>query len=244
MEIRRRIDERNNNELRPVKFFPGFVDYPEGSVLIQVGKTRVLCNVSVQEGVPAWMAGKARGWVSAEYGMLPRATHTRNAREYQGPAARTQEIKRLIGRSMRAMVDLNLLGERTLLLDCDVLQADGGTRTAAITGGYVALVIALKRLIQSGVCPAGVLQGQVAAVSVGMISGQAMLDLCYQEDSHAEFDANLVMNAAGEFIEVQGTAEGRSISRVELDQLFALAESGIQQLMELQRCVLEDQGFG
>lgn len=233
-----RTDGRLNDELRPVKFFPGFIDYPEGSVLIQMGKTRVLCNVSIQNSVPVWMVGKGKGWMTAEYAMLPHATHTRSERENRGPGARSQEIKRLIGRSLRAAVDLNLLGERTLLLDCDVLQADGGTRTAAITGGYVAIAIALNKLIENGICPSGVLKPPLAAVSVGVVKENYLLDLCYAEDSDAEVDMNVVMTSAGEFIEVQGTAEGKPMLREQLEKLIDLAQAGIQTLIEYQREVL------
>ena len=233
-----RIYNRRADEIRCVRFFPGFIDYPEGSVLIQMGKTRVLCNVTIQNSVPSWIAGKGKGWMTAEYSMLPRATHTRNERETKGPGARSQEIKRLVGRSLRAAVDLNFLGERTLLLDCDVLQADGGTRTASITGGYVAIAIALNKLIQNGECCPEVLKPPVAAVSVGILDGQVILDLCYEEDSRAEVDMNIVMNAAGEFIEVQGTAEGVPFQRSQLNTLLDLAESGILKLIKLQKSIL------
>jgi len=233
-----RNDGRNSNELRSVKFFPNFIDYPEGSVLIQMGKTRVLCNVTIQEGVPTWMAGRGKGWMTAEYAMLPRATHTRSERETRGPGARSQEIKRLIGRSLRKAVDLTQLGERTILLDCDVLQADGGTRTASITGGYVALAIALNGLIKKGICNPQVLLKPVAAVSVGIFDGQEILDLCYLEDSKAEVDMNVVMSENGEFIEVQGTSEGNPFHRSQLNSLLDLAEHGITNLIEMQKEIL------
>lgn len=237
MDIQR-IDGRLNDELRSIKFFPDFIDYPEGSVLIQMGKTRVLCNVSIQNSVPDWMTGKGKGWMTAEYAMLPRATNTRSERENRGPGARSQEIKRLVGRSLRAAVDLDLLGERTLILDCDVLQADGGTRTAAITGGYVAIAIALRKLIEKGICSSGVLKPPVAAVSVGLVKGNHLLDLCYEEDSQAEVDMNVVMTSAGEFVEVQGTAEGNPMQRQQLENLIDLAQKGIQSIIEFQREVL------
>ena len=243
MNVGLRPDGRQNNELRYVKFFPDFIDYPEGSVLIQMGKTRVLCNVSIQNSVPTWMKGSGKGWMTAEYSMLPRATHTRTEREYKGPSARSQEIKRLIGRSLRTVVDLQLLGERTLMLDCDVLQADGGTRCAAITGGYVALALALRRLVQAGECAPGVLMAAVAAVSVGFVGGKALLDLCYQEDSHADFDMNVVTTAASQFVEIQGTAERSPLSRTEINALIELAEGGIQELISLQQETLMNAGF-
>lgn len=235
-----RIDGRMADELRPVTISPDYVVYPEGSVLIATGETKVLCNVTVEESVPGWMRaqGIAGGWITAEYALLPRSTHRRTPRETSGLRGRTQEIRRLIGRSLRAAVDLTKLDERTCIVDCDVLQADGGTRSAAITGGYVALAIALQKLIQGGLLPPEVLKTAVAAVSVGVMGGQPMLDLCYEEDSIAEVDVNVVMNAAGEFIEVQGTAEGTPFSRATLDELLNLAQAGIGQLLTIQRAVL------
>jgi ribonuclease PH len=235
-----RIEGRENNELRTVTFQPDFVEYPEGSVLVSFGKTRVLCNVTIEEEVPKWMAGKGRGWLTAEYAMLPRATHERMQRETNGPGARSQEIKRLIGRSLRMAVDLEKLGERTITLDCDVLQADGGTRTAAISGGYVAVAIAITRLIEAGKVPESVLRSAVAAVSVGVVKGEAMLDLCYLEDSRADVDMNVVMNGKGELIEIQGTGEHSGFSRKQLDALLNLAEDGIQHIMGLQHKVMTD----
>jgi len=236
----RRVDGRRPDELRPVQIVPDYIEYPEGSVLIEMGGTRVICNVTVEEGVPGWLRaqGKEQGWVTAEYALLPRATHTRTPRETNGLRGRTQEIRRLIGRSLRAAVDLTQLGERTLIVDCDVIQADGGTRTASITGGYVALRLALERLIRGGLLPREVLRPPVAAVSVGVVNGVPLLDLCYEEDSIAEVDFNVVMNAAGEYVEVQGTAEGRTFSRRVMDELFDLAEQGIARLLEVQRQVL------
>ena len=235
-----RVDGRNETELRPVSILPGYTAYAEGSVLISLGDTRVLCNVTLEENVPRWMQtqGKEGGWITAEYAMLPRATPQRVQRETRGLGGRTQEIRRLIGRSLRAALDLEKLGQRMCIVDCDVLQADGGTRTAAITGGYVALALALHGLVRAGKAPADVLRGPVAAISVGVVGGRPLLDLCYAEDSTAEVDANLVMDAAGRFIEVQGTAEGEPFSRQTLDRLLALAEGGIRQLFEVQQRVL------
>jgi len=212
-----------------------YLDYAEGSVLIEAGQTRVLCAASVEEKVPPFLEGKGRGWVTAEYNMLPRATHTRNSRERDGRVSgRTQEIQRLIGRSLRAAIDLDALGPRTITLDCDVLQADGGTRTASITGAYVALHRACSRLVQNGVLPALPIRTAVAAISVGVVEGEIMLDLCYAEDSHADVDFNVVMTGESEFIEVQGTGEGSVYSRATMDALIALAEQGIRELLEIQ----------
>ena len=233
-----RIDGRDNDALRPVRFTPGWVKHPEGSVLVQWGETWVLCNASLQDQVPEWRAGRGAGWITAEYGMLPRATHTRSDRAGLATAARTQEIRRLIGRSLRAAVDLNKMGERTLIVDCDVLQADGGTRTASITGGYVAVALALNKLVAAGLIPPDALRPPVAAVSVGVSAGTPVLDLCYAEDSKAQVDCNVVMTADGRFIEVQGTAEGEPIPRATLDALLALAEKGIRELMAMQRAAL------
>jgi ribonuclease PH len=231
-----RHDGRAADQLRSVRFTRGFTRYAEGSVLVEFGQTRVLCTASIEEGVPGFLRGKGQGWVTAEYGMLPRATHTRGAREAARgkQSGRTQEIQRLIGRSLRAALDLTALGERTVTLDCDVLQADGGTRTASVTGAYVALVDACALLVQRrGI--KNPLHGQVAAVSVGMVGGQPVIDLDYHEDSTAETDMNVVMNNGGGFIEVQGTAEGHALRRDELDQLLALATAGTARLFELQR---------
>ena len=240
----KRVDGRRAGELRPVTVTPDYVAYPEGSVLIAMGETKVLCNVTVEEGVPGWMRAQSieGGWITAEYALLPRSTHRRTPRETSGLRGRTQEIRRLIGRSLRAAVDLEKLGERTCIVDCDVIQADGGTRSAAVTGGYVALAIALGKLIRGGLLPAEVLKTGVAAVSVGVVGGQPVLDLCYEEDSIAEVDVNVVMNAAGEFIEVQGTAEGASFSRTMLDELLDLAREGIGKLLAIQRTVLGEMG--
>ncbi len=231
---------RAPGELRRVRLTPGFTRHAEGSVLSEFGDTRVLCTASVEERTPPWLRNSGQGWVTAEYGMLPRATHSRSAREAVrgGQGGRTQEIQRLIGRSLRAAVDLRALGERTVTLDCDVLQADGGTRTAAITGAYVALRLAVAGLLGSGRISRDPVHGQVAAVSVGIFSGVPVLDLDYAEDAAAETDMNVVMNEAGGFIEVQGTAEGHAFRRSELDTLLDLASAGIQALMQAQRAAL------
>jgi len=231
-----RRNERAADALRAVRFTRHFTRHAEGSVLVEFGDTRVLCNATVEDGVPGFLRGKGQGWVTAEYGMLPRATHTRSAREAARgrQTGRTQEIQRLIGRSLRAVVDLRALGERTVTVDCDVLQADGGTRTAAITGGYVALADAIETLQKRRVLAASPLHGQVAAVSVGIVGGQAVIDLDYGEDSEAETDMNVVMNNGGAFIEVQGTAEGHAFRRHELDALLNLAVTGIGELCSLQ----------
>jgi len=223
---------RAADELRPVSFTRGFTDHAEGSVLVAFGGTRVLCTASIEDSVPPFLRGKGQGWVTAEYGMLPRATHTRSAREAAKgkQSGRTQEIQRLIGRALRAVVDLKGLGERTVTIDCDVLQADGGTRTAAITGGYVALADAVDTLLKRRAVTANPLHGQVAAISVGIYRGVPVLDLDYAEDSNAETDMNVVMNSGGAFVEVQGTAEGHAFRRHELDQLLDLATQGISRL--------------
>jgi ribonuclease PH len=234
-----RHDGRATDALRPVRFTRSFTRYAEGSVLVEFGHTRVLCTASIEEGVPGFLRGKGQGWVTAEYGMLPRATHTRGAREAAKgkQSGRTQEIQRLIGRSLRAALDLNALGERTVTLDCDVLQADGGTRTASITGAWVALADACGRLVrEKGVTDP--LHGQVAAISVGIVAGRPVLDLDYVEDSTAETDMNVVMNSGGGFIEVQGTAEGHAMRRDELDALLALAQKGTAELFVAQRAAL------
>jgi ribonuclease PH len=235
-----RIDQRKEDQLRPVVITPGYVIYPEGSALITAGNTRVLCNVSIEEGVPRWRdaQGLSGGWITAEYAMLPRSTHVRSPREAPNQGGRSAEIRRFIGRSLRASVDLEKLGRRTLTVDCDVIQADGGTRTAAITGGYVALAIALRKLVQAGVMPPETLESPVAAVSAGVVNGELLLDLCYEEDSAAQVDVNIVMNARHEFIEVQGTAEGGPFDRRTLDRLLGLADSGIEQLLDFQKDTL------
>ena len=238
-----RVDGRADDELRPVRFITDFIPYPEGSVLIETGGTRVLCNVSVEETVPAWREASGGGWLTAEYAMLPRATHTRTPRSAGFSGARSQEIRRLIGRALRAAVDLDRLGPLTLTVDCDVLQADGGTRTAAITGGYVAVALALGRMIQAGELAPEVLRMPVAAVSVGLVAGRPLLDLCYAEDAAADADLNVVMTGDGRFVEVQGTAEGSPFDRSMLDQLLDLAALGIEQLLQRQREALARLGF-
>ena len=227
---------RAADELRHVRFTRRFAKHAEGSVLVEFGDTHVLCTASVEETIPQFLRGKGQGWVTAEYGMLPRSTHTRTAREAARgkQTGRTQEIQRLIGRSLRAVTDLKALGERTITLDCDVLQADGGTRTASITGGYVALAEACEALVKKRLIPANPLHGQIAAISVGIVDGVPVLDLDYAEDSHAETDMNVVMNNGGAFVEVQGTAEGHAFRRHELDAMLNLAASGVGQLFALQ----------
>ena len=236
-----RVDGRKPDELRKISITPDFVSYPEGSVLISTGETRVLCNVSIEDTVPKWMLaqGIPGGWITAEYAMLPRSTHTRTPRERTRLGGRTHEIRRIIGRSLRAAVDLKKLGPRTCIVDCDVLQADGGTRTAAITGGFVALAFALHNYISEGKISSRVINSEVAAVSVGIVDGLPMLDLCYSEDAAAEVDTNVVMTAAGEFVEVQGTGENATFSRHSLDEMLNLAYIGIGQLIEIQKQVIE-----
>ena len=235
-----RTDSRANNELRPVKITPGFLPYAEGSVLIEMGNTRVICAASLEERVPSFLRNTGQGWLTAEYSMLPRSTLTRSSREIGrgGPSGRTHEIQRLIGRSLRAVADMKALGERTLTIDCDVLQADGGTRTAAITGAYVAFAIAGGRLLKAGKISRSVVLNHVAAVSVGIVDNTPLLDLKYDEDSRAEVDMNVVCTGDGRFIEVQGTAEREPFSRSQMDQLLALAGSGIDVLVKLQQEVI------
>jgi ribonuclease PH len=227
--------------MRPVSFTRRFAKHAEGAVLIEAGDTQVLCTASIEDTVPAFLRGKDQGWVTAEYGMLPRSTHTRSQREAARgkQSGRTQEIQRLIGRSLRAVIDLKALGPRTITIDCDVLQADGGTRTASITGGYIALAQACERLTARRLIAASPLHGQVAAISVGIVGGHAVLDLDYREDSQAETDMNVVMRSGGAFIELQGTAEGHAFHRHELDAMLALAAGGIERLFSLQAKALE-----
>ena len=235
-----RASQRNANELRSIRLSRGFTCHAEGSVLVEFGATRVLCTASVEDKVPPFLRGKGEGWVTAEYGMLPRATHTRSAREAAKgkQSGRTQEIQRLIGRSLRAVVDLSALGERQITIDCDVLQADGGTRTAAITGACVALHDALTGLVRSGQLAHNPMREFVAAVSVGIHDGTPILDLDYAEDSSCDTDMNVVMTEGGGMIEIQGTAEGTAFSRAELNALIDLAEAGIGRLIELQRAAI------
>ena len=235
-----RTDGRRPEEARPTKITPNFLPTAEGSVLIEVGHTKVICAASLEESVPAFRRGSGQGWVTAEYGMLPRSTSTRTPREVNRgrPGGRTHEIQRLIGRALRSGTDLGKLGERTLLIDCDVIQADGGTRTASITGGWVALGLALRQMVEFKLIPELPLRHHLAATSVGVIDGVPMLDLCYEEDSRAAVDMNVVMTSAGEYVEVQATAERDTFSRDELDRLLALAGQGIRELIELQRQVV------
>jgi ribonuclease PH len=237
-----RIDGRKLNQIRPVTITPGYILYPEGSILIEMGETKVLCNVTIEDSVPSWKREQniPGGWVTAEYAMLPRATQLRTPREIYRPVSRNQEIRRLIGRSLRAAVDLEQLGSRTCIVDCDVLQADGGTRTAAITGGYVALIIALNKLVKDRVIPSNTFKSKIAAISVGMVNGEAMLDLCYQEDGRADVDINIVMSSEGRYIEIQGTAEGEPFSRGEFNELLDLAYIGIGELFTIQHKILDE----
>ncbi|MGZ5300993.1 MAG: ribonuclease PH [Actinomycetota bacterium] len=231
-----RPDGRASDELRPVAWELGYQEWADGSVLFSMGKTRVLIAASVSDDAPRWLKGTGKGWVTGEYSMLPASTNERSPREVNKgrPGGRTQEIQRLIGRSLRAVTDLAKLGERTVTIDCDVLQADAGTRTASITGGYVALAIALRALAERGVVPDDVLADSVAAVSVGMVDGEARLDLCYEEDAGADVDFNVVMTGSGDFVEVQGTAEGVPFTRGDLDALLDLGGSGIAELTKIQ----------
>ena len=231
-----RRDGRAHDALRAVTITPDYLDFADGSVLCRFGQTVVLCAATVQESVPPWMMGRGTGWVTGEYAMLPASTERRTPRETRGLSGRTQEIRRLIGRSLRAAVDLSALGERSVIVDCDVIQADGGTRTASVTGGYVALALALRRLVASGAVSAKVLAPPpVAAVSAGIVHGEVLLDLAYDEDSSAEVDLNVVMDGEGRFIEVQGTAEGAPFTREQLDELLRVSQEGIRQLIEVQR---------
>lgn len=235
-----RADDRAYDQLRNVKITPNISPYAEGSALIEVGGTKVICTASVEDRVPLFMRNKGLGWVTAEYAMLPRATNTRTQREIQRPSGRTQEIQRLIGRSLRAVVDQRQLGERQIYLDCDVIQADGGTRCASITGAYVALALACRKLVRTGVIMMNPIVSEVAAVSVGIIENTPILDLAYIEDSEAEVDMNIVCTGAGKFIELQGTAEREPFSREQMDEMLLLAEKGVAKLFEIQRSVLAD----
>ena len=236
-----RIDNRQPDEMRPVRITTRYLMTAEGSALIEVGNTRVLCAASVEETVPSFLRGSGRGWVTAEYSMLPRATATRTPREVTKghPSGRTQEIQRLIGRSLRSVVDMAALGDRTVIVDCDVLQADGGTRTAAITGAYVALVLALKQIVQFGALKTLPVRDHVAATSVGVIKGVPMLDLCYDEDSTADVDMNVVMTGAGRFVELQATAEKTPFDDAQFEQLVAIGRRGIAELVAMQKQALE-----
>jgi len=234
-----RPDKRDLDQIRNTKITPNISPYAEGSALIEVGGTKVICTASIEDRVPMFMRNKGLGWVTAEYSMLPRATNTRTQRETKnGPSGRTQEIQRLIGRSLRAVVDTKLLGERQIYLDCDVIQADGGTRCASITGAYVALALACRRLVKQGTIKTSPILSEVAAVSVGIIEGTSILDLAYAEDSTADVDMNVVCTGSGKFIELQGTAEREPFSRDQMDEMLVLAEIGVNKLFEIQRNAL------
>ncbi len=237
-----RIDQRLNHQTRPCTIVPHFVETADGSCLISTGKTRVICTASIDEGVPPFLRNTGRGWVTAEYAMLPASTGRRKQRDGIKKDGRSVEIQRLIGRSLRQAVDMNKLGERTITLDCDVLTADGGTRTASITGAFVALVLAVNKLMQNGLIEENPIIGQVAAVSAGIVNDEPMLDLCYVEDSNAQTDMNLVMNQRGEFIELQGTGEGRAFTNIELNSILDMGRAGVRSLMRAQRKALEGQG--
>ncbi len=230
-----RIDNRNFDQIRETKITPNYSPYAEGSAFIEVGNTKVLCNATVEDRVPFFLRNKGQGWVTAEYAMLPRATHTRTNRETMRPSGRTMEIQRLIGRSLRTVIDLKVLGERQIFIDCDVIQADGGTRTASITGAYVALALAVKKLMQKGTLKKSPILTEVAAISVGMIAKNPLLDLCYEEDSEADVDMNIVCTGSGKFIEIQGTAEQEPFDREQMNAMLDLAEKGINQFFTIQR---------
>jgi ribonuclease PH len=235
-----RTDNRGAGELRPVAMTPQYLMHPEGSVLIEAGRTKVICTASIEDRVPPFLRNSGKGWVTAEYGMLPRATSTRTTREASSGkvGGRTQEIQRLIGRSLRAVTKLEALGERTVWVDCDVIQADGGTRTASITGSYVALVLALRTLVQRGVLPNVPVQDHVAAISVGIVDGVPLLDLAYEEDSRADVDMNVIKTSDGRYIEIQGTAETTPFGRDRLYDMLAMADAGIAELVAIQKQVL------
>ncbi|MCL4524240.1 MAG: ribonuclease PH [Acidobacteria bacterium] len=236
-----RSDGRAANQLRALKITPDFVTTAEGSVLIEIGNTRVICTCTLDDGVPSFLKGSGKGWVTSEYGMLPRATEKRTPREAARgkQTGRTQEIQRLIGRSLRAVMDLEKFGERTAWMDCDVIQADGGTRTASITGSFIALALGLERLVAAGILKKLPLRDTIAATSVGIVGGEMLLDLNYDEDSHAEVDMNVVMTGGGQFVEVQATAEGRPYSIEDLQRLLVLASAGIRNLTDQQQALLQ-----
>ena len=237
-----RIDSRRPDELRPTRITPNYIEHAEGSVLIEAGRTRVICTASVEDRVPPFLRNSGKGWVTAEYGMLPRATSTRTTREASSGkvGGRTQEIQRLIGRSLRSVTRLEELGERTVWIDCDVIQADGGTRTASITGAFVALVLALRKIRERNLIKSPVVQDYVAATSVGIVGGERLLDLAYEEDSRAEVDMNIVKTGDGRYIEVQGTAETHPFGREALAALLDLGDAGIRQLIDQQRAIIGD----
>lgn len=236
-----RIDGRRPDQARQTRIQPGILSTAEGSALIEVGNTKVICAATVEDRVPRFLRGSGRGWITAEYSMLPRSTSTRTPREVQRgrPSGRTSEIQRLIGRSLRASADLSRLGDRTLIVDCDVMQADGGTRTASVTGGWVAMAIAIQQLVEYGALETSPILHYVAAISVGIVDGSPMVDLCYEEDSRAEVDMNVVMTSAGEFVEVQASAEGNTFSPAQLEDQLDLARSGIESLVAAQRRLIE-----
>jgi ribonuclease PH len=240
-----RVSGRKANQLRAVKIIPDYLKFAEGSVLIETGDTKVLCSASVEEKVPPFLKGTGKGWVTAEYSLLPRSTETRTSREVARGrvTGRTSEIQRLVGRALRAVVDYEALGERTIWIDCDVLQADGGTRTASITGAFVAMCLALKKIKAQGLISRFPVNDLVAATSVGIVDGEIILDLEYSEDSQAEVDMNVVMTGGGKFVEVQGTAEGKPFDRAELDQLLDMAAGGIRELIQLQKDIIGDEWF-
>jgi len=236
-----RLKNRANNETRSIEILRNYTKHAEGSVLIKCGDTHVICNASIEEKVPSFLKGKNQGWVTAEYGMLPRSTSSRMARESSRgkQSGRTQEIQRLIGRSLRAVIDLNSLGERTIHIDCDVIQADGGTRTASITGAYVALCDAINPLLEKGILKYSPIKDSVAAISLGIKDGEVLIDLDYAEDSNCDTDMNVVMTGEGKFVEIQGTAEGEPFSKEEMDNIILLAEQGITRIIQLQRNALK-----
>jgi ribonuclease PH len=235
-----RVDNRSFDEIRKTKITPNISPYAEGSALIEVGGTKVLCMASIDESTPRWLRNQGKGWVTAEYAMLPRSTHTRMRRENMRPAGRTMEIQRLIGRSLRAIVDMKKLGERQIYVDCDVIQADGGTRCASITGAYVALSLACRKLVSTGKISSSPIISEVAAVSVGIVEGIPISDLKYEEDSSADVDMNVVCTGTGKFIEIQGTAEQEPFDRDQMDQLLVLAEKGVNELFQIQRQALKN----
>jgi ribonuclease PH len=237
-----RSDNRSPEQLRPVKMTPGFINTAEGSVLIEVGNTRVICTASIEETVPPFLRNTGKGWISSEYSMLPRSTLTRTPREVTKgrQSGRTYEIQRLIGRSLRSVAELDKLGERTIWIDCDVIQADGGTRTASITGAFVALGLAMQKLVQAGTLKAAPLKDFVAAISIGIVEGEILLDLCYEEDSRADVDMNFVMTGSNKFVEVQATAEHQVFDQQQLSKMIAMATQGAQELIRQQKEILKD----
>ncbi|MBQ3390034.1 MAG: ribonuclease PH [Firmicutes bacterium] len=234
-----RYDGRQNDEIRPVKITPDYLMHPAGSVLIEMGDTKVICTASVEEKTARHLTGTGQGWVTAEYGMLPGSTGSRKSRERNKVDGRSQEIQRLVGRALRSVVDMEAMGERSVWIDCDVIQADGGTRTASITGGYVALVLAFRKLVEEGILEKVPVTNYISAISVGIIDGEVRLDLPYEEDSRAGVDMNIVMNDAGEYVEIQGTAEDGAFTPEELRQMLAFAKKGCEELMKIQKEVLE-----